>query len=483
MQIQHPTAAVIARTATAQDDITGDGTTSIVLFTGELLKQAAIPLAEGLHPRIIAEGFERARDVTIAHLNKFKVEFKEISRDLMVQVAQTSLRSKVAEDLADHLTEVVVDAVETIMTEEEPADLHMIEIMSMQHQTGMDTRFIRGLVLDHGFRHPLMAKRTENCFILTLNVSLEFEKSTINSGFNYSSAEMHARQVKAERKFTDDRVQKVIDLKERVCVAEKAKYGFMVINQKGIDPISLDMLQRAGIVAVRRAKRRNMERLGRACGGYAVNSVEELAPDCLGFAGLVYEHTLGEDKFTFVEQCKNPTSCTILVKGPNDHTVRQIKDAVRDGLRAVKNLLDDKSLVPGAGAFEISCYNVLQKLRASIPGRAKLGVQAFAEALLVIPKTLASNSGLDVQASIIDLLEAGKKAKVGLDLVTGKPIAPDKLGIWDNTRVKQQFLQLGSMIAIKLLQVDEIIRAGRKMGSKSAGPGPAGGGGDGGDDE
>jgi len=466
MQIQHPTAAIIARTATAQDDITGDGTTSNVLFTGELLHQSARYLEEGLHSRVLVEGIEKARDETLKFLEEFKTEVKgEVDRATMVQVARTSLRTKVHRELADHLTEIVVDAVRAVYTPGQQIDLHMVEIMHMLHQSAFDTKFINGLVLDHGARHPNMSKRSENCFIMIANVSLEYEKSEVNAGFYYKNADERNKLANAERKYTDDKVREIIAFKNSVCVGDKKEYGFIVINQKGIDPMSLDLLQKAGIVGIRRAKRRNMERLAKSCGGYAVNSLEGIDEDCLGFAELVYEHTLGEDKFTFVEGCRNATSCSILIRGPNEYTIRQIKDAVRDGLRAVVNTIEDSSLVAGAAGFEIAAHLNLLNTKSKVAGRAKLGYQAFADALLVIPKTLAANSGLDAQASLIALLEEGSKgAVVGLDVDTGKALLPKQVGIWDNHRVKKQFLHLGSLIAIKLLLVDEVMRAGRKMG-------------------
>jgi T-complex protein 1 subunit zeta len=466
MQIQHPTACIIARTATAQDDITGDGTTSNVLFTGELFKQAERWLDEGLHPRVMVEGYELAKERTMKFLDSYKCEFPEskIDRDLMVQVARTSLRTKLHLELADHLVQIVVDAVCAVHQPGKPLDLHMVEIMHMRHKSEMDTRFVNGLVLDHGARHPDMAKRSENCFILTCNLSLEYEKSMVQAGFHYNSAEQRTKMVAAERKYTDDKVRQVIALKESVC---KNGEGFIVINQKGIDPISLDMLQQAGIVGIRRAKRRNMERLVRACGGIAINSLDDATPECLGHADLVFEHTLGDDKFTFVEGCKNATSCTVLIRAPNDHTIRQIKDAIRDGLRSVKNLLDDQCLIPGAGAFECAAHLHLMEYKKEVKGRAKLGVQAFADALLCIPKVLAENSGLDVQGSIINVLDEQAEGTVcGLDVDTGKPLLPKEVGLWDNYCVKKQFLHLGSLMAIKLLLVDECMRAGRKMGKQ-----------------
>jgi len=177
MTIQHPTASIIARTATAQDDITGDGTTSNVLFTGELLKQCLKYLGENVHPRLLVEGIERAREHILEQFPKFAKEFKEIKRDLMTQVARTALRTKLSEKLADLMTEIVVDAISCIYQPNEPLDLHMIEVMSMRHKSAYDTQFVNGIVLDHGARHPDMAKRSENCKIFICNVSLEYEKN------------------------------------------------------------------------------------------------------------------------------------------------------------------------------------------------------------------------------------------------------------------------------------------------------------------
>jgi T-complex protein 1 subunit zeta len=175
------------------------------------------------------------------------------------------------------------------------------------------------------------------------------------------------------------------------------------MNQKGIDSVALDMLAIEGIFALRRAKRRNMERLTLACGGNPVNSFDDLEASCLGWAGKVREETLGEDKFTFVEEVRAGKSCTILIRGPNKHTLDQIKDAVRDGLRAAQMAMEDGCLVPGAGAFEMAAYRMLMRRKSAVQVRAKLGVEAFANAMLIIPKTLAENSGFDVQDSILSI--------------------------------------------------------------------------------
>ena len=178
-----------SRASTAQDDMTGDGTTSTVLIIGELLKQAELYISEGLHPRIIAEGYDLARLEALKVLEDFKMPI-EINRKTLLDVARTSLRTKLHSKLADLLTDVCVDSILTIRQEDKPVDLHMVELMEMQHKTSTDTQLVKGIVMDHGSRHPDMPKKLENVYILTCNVSMEYEKSEVNSGFFYKTAEV-----------------------------------------------------------------------------------------------------------------------------------------------------------------------------------------------------------------------------------------------------------------------------------------------------
>lgn len=473
MQIQNPTAVMIARAATAQDDITGDGTTSVVLMVGELLKQADRFIQEGLHPRVIVDGYDMAKDETLKFLDSFKVT-REIDRELLLSVARTSLSTKINKALAEQLTPSIVDAVLAIQRAPEKPDLHMIEIMKMQHRTASDTQLIRGLALDHGARHPDMPKRVENAYILTLNVSLEYEKSEINSGFYYNSAEQRDKLVASERRFVDDKLKKIVALKNQVC-GDDPKKSFVVINQKGIDPLSLDVLVKNGILALRRAKRRNMERLQLVCGGHAQNSVEDLEPSVLGWAGLVYEHTLGEEKYTFVEEVKDPKSVTLLIKGPNQHTITQITDAVRDGLRSVYNTIVDNCVVPGAGSFQVAASQHLMSdvFQKQIKGKAKNGIEAFAKALLIIPKTLAANSGHDIQDALAALQDEHTDGNVvGLDLTTGEPMDPVQEGVFDSYRVLRNSISSSAGITSNFLLCDELLKA-RQMSRQGA---PGGGG-------
>lgn len=462
MQIQNPTSSMIARAASTQDEVCGDGTTSTVLIIGELLKKSEHLLVEGLHPRVIVDGFNCAGDELSQWIETQKMEVNP-DRHLLVSVAQCCLLTKLREKVASNLAEIVSEAVLTIKKPNEAIDLHMVEIMSlMSVYGGKGSRLVKGLVLDHGTRHPDMPKQLKNAYILTCNVSMEHEKSEVNSGFFYSNAEQREKMVTAERAVVDERVRKIIALKKSVC--EGTDRSFVVINQKGIDPLSLDLLAREGIMALRRAKRRNMERLTLACGGIPVSSVDDLSEDVLGYAGRVFEEVHEDEKYTFVEDVKNPFSCTVLLRGSNKHTIAQMKDALRDGLRAVKNTLDDGTVLPGAGAFEVAAHAHLKKFaETTVQGKMKLGVLAYADALLIIPKTLAESSGFDALETIVKLQEEHAKGQsAGVDIETGNSLDAAANHIYDNYVVKKQMLSLSSVISTQLLLVDEILRAGRE---------------------
>lgn len=481
MQIQHPTAVMIARAATAQDEITGDGTTTVILLVGELLKQAERFISEGVHPRVIVDGFEVARETSLEFLDQFKQKVASFDREFLLQIARSSLSTKVTPELADVLTPIVTDAVLTVKEENQRnLDLHMIEIMTMQHGSARDTELIKGLVLDHGARHPDMPKNVKNAHILILNVSLEYEKTEVNSGFFYSSAEQREKLVASERKFVDDKLRKIIELKNEVCPLNSDQ-GFVIINQKGIDPMSLDVLAKNGILALRRAKRRNMERLQLICGGEAQNSVDDLTPEVLGYAGSVYENSIGEDKFTYVTECKDPRAASILIKGSNSHSLQQTKDAIRDGLRAVANVIKDESILPGAGAYWMSCNDYLlhsDETKKILKGKNKSGIKAFAEALLIIPKTLAANAGLDQLDTISNCQDEIIDGHiVGVDLKSGEPMDPTVEGIWDSYRVVRNAVSAATGIASNLLLCDELLKAGRSSLKEGGGQpgGPPGG--------
>ncbi len=471
MSIIHPTAQMIARAATAQDDTVGDGSSSNVLFIGELFMQSFRYVTEGIHVSHLVDGIELAKKKSLEFLEQCKYKPEKIDREFLLNAARTALRTKLPIKLADQMTEIVTDAVLTIK-KDTGIDLHMVEIMHQNQKMSTDTKLIKGLVLDHGGRHPSMPKRLENCYILNCNVSLEYENTEVHSKLIYSNAEQREKLLKSEHKATDDLCRKIIALKREVCDSEEGKKNnrhFVVINQKGIDPLSLDMLAREGILGLRRAKKRNAERLILACGGNAVNSFDDLTVNDLGQADLIYEEQIDEEKYTYIEGVKNPQSCTILVRAASGYEINQIKEAIRDGLRAVKNVFDDESIIPGAGAFEIACSEVLKEYAKSkdVEGKKYYGVNAFAEALLVIPKAVSENAGVDAQESIINASRAylENKKLMGIDINdNGKPINPVDHGIFDNYCVKKSMLNISPVLTQQFLMVDEIIRAGKHAG-------------------
>jgi T-complex protein 1 subunit zeta len=439
----------------------------------------------------------------------------------------------------------VVEAIQTIYTpassgREQPLDLNRIEILTLPRNAAADSRLVKGLVLDHGNRHPDMPSHLHGgsganggvVYIMTCNISLEYEQTETQATFVYQTAEEREKLVESERQWLDERCRKIVAFKRSVCDAGNdiggGKKHFCIINQKGVDPLSLDMFAKEGILCLRRAKRRNMERLVLAVGGSVILSLEdELTVDMLGQAGSVRVVSYGGDdnKYTFIEDCrpldhleKNKSdddkdqhsspaslnkSCTLLLQGPNSLTVHQIQDAVKDGLRSVKNAVEDAALIPGGGALELACHEYLMNVVApATPGKPKVGIQAYAQALLVIPKTLAANSGFDVQEAILAMQEeyrqttmasAGEGTKtttsdgatytipklqydlaVGFSCKTGEPMLSAEEGVWDNVRVKRQSLYLATVLANQLLLVDEVMRAGKQMGRQP----PQGGGDD-----
>eukprot|EP01029_Cantina_marsupialis_P008108 TRINITY_DN1937_c0_g1_i1.p1 TRINITY_DN1937_c0_g1~~TRINITY_DN1937_c0_g1_i1.p1 ORF type:complete len:553 (+),score=199.66 TRINITY_DN1937_c0_g1_i1:54-1661(+) len=459
--LAQPTVVMIARNATAMDDTTGDGTISVIILVCELLHRCSEIIREGLHPRACANGIELAAAEAMKFLESYKQDGMDDEK--LYQVALSSIQTKLDAKLSEQFAKIVVEAVKIVKREDQPIDLHMVERMHIVQLFAQDSRLVRGLVMDHGRRHPDMPSHLENAHVLTLNVSLEYEKSEYDAKMVFSTAEEREKMVESERRFVDDKVRKIIEFKRHVCKPDeegKVK-NFFICNQKGIDPLSLDMLAKEGILAIRRAKRRNMERVPLACGGVCVNSVDDLDESILGYAGAISELTLGDNKYTTIEDVRHPHSCTVLIKGPNEHTIAQIKGAVRDGLRAVKNAMEANALVPGGAAFELDLHKHLMEYAKTVSGKAKLGIISFAESLLAIPKQLAANSGFDVQDTLIKLQDSLGEKSVGLDVYSGECMTPEDHGVWDNVVVKGQMIQLARTLTPQLLLVDEVMRCGR----------------------
>lgn len=433
MMIQHPTASMLSRICSSIDETLGDGSSSnLIVATSLIYLSEKYILYENIHPRIITQGFDIAKGILLEFLDSMKIPVnieENFDKELLYNVCKTCIRTKLPICLADKLADDLVESIKIIYKPTKQIDLHMIEIMDIKRNMSINTKLVRGMVLDHGCRHPNMPNKLTKCFILVLNVSLEYEKSEVFSSFVYSNAEDRDKLVESERKFTDDKVKKIIELK-KILVEKKFKetneiYNFAVFNQKGIDPISLDLLAKENIMALRRIKRRNLERIVLCCGGNPCNNVYDLTEEDVGYAGLVYEISINDEKYTFIEEVQNPKSCTIFIQAPNDYTIKQIKDAIRDGLRSIKNVIDDKCVLSGAGSFEIMAYCKLKDEEKKIKGKQKFALDIYANSLLNIPKVLLENSGLDIHQTlfnVIDKYNEDRSEPLGLDLDTGEPI-------------------------------------------------------------
>ena len=269
----------------------------------------------------------------------------------------------------------------------------MIEIMSLESQIEFESRFIKGIVLDHGSRHIGMPTILNDTFILLCNISLEYEKTEFDSEFTFSSIDKQEKLSFREREYVDKKVKKIIQLKRSIC--KNTKKNFLIINQKGIDMVSLDIFSKEGILAIRRAKRKNMERISLMCSAIPINSVDDIKADVLGYAGIVYEQIVGEEKYTFIENVSNPFSGTILIKGRNFFLKQQIKDAVKSSLATLKSFISDKCVLIGGGQIELASYNHLISYSELIKGKKKFGILALALGILSIPKIISENSGDD----------------------------------------------------------------------------------------
>jgi len=393
MQIQNPTASLIAKTVITQKSYIGDGATSTIILIGEALRNIEKYLEKGVHPQVLCDGI----DLTRMEIEKWlpsKVIDKTLDRKTLLNCAKTVIETKIKKNLCNKFANIAVDAVLTICNEGKIMDLERIEMLQINTRTESDSKWIRGIVLDHGARHPDMPKIIHNAFILLCNVNLEYERPTTNSTINYDSIEDREKISLNERELIDKRVKNIIQLKRSVCMGKNR--GFVLINQKGIDPISLDLLSKEGILGIRRAKRKNLERIALLCNCIPINSIHNLNSNVLGFSGIVYEQIIGEEKYTFFENVSNPFSGTIIVKGRSSFIRKQIETSIYNAIKTLKLGIQDRGFLRGAGGIELMLQQHLLTFSTKIPGKKKYGVRAVANAIASIPKTLFENSGLKI---------------------------------------------------------------------------------------
>lgn len=451
IDVQHPAAKMMVEVAKAQDDEVGDGTTTAVIIAGELLRKAEELLDQKIHPTVIVSGYKKAADKAEEILNSIAMDVKPNDRETLLKIANTSMNSKVIAGAREHLAQIAVDAMLQVAEEKDgkfEADRDMVNILKKQGKSLLETELVKGMVIDKEVVHPAMPKRVKNAKIALVDASLEVEKTEFDAEIRITDPSQMKMFLEEEQKILKGMAEKI-----------SASGANVLFCQKGIDDLAQHFLAKAGIMAVRRVKKSDMEKLAKATGAKIVTNLDDLSPQVLGEAGLVEEVKIGEDKVVYVRDCKNPKAVTIVVRGGTEHVVDEAERALNDALCVVRDAIEDQKMIPGGGAAEVEVARQLRKFAESIGGREQLAIEAFADAVEIVPKTLAENSGHDPLDVLVALRARHEKdgTKIGLNIQTGKPDDMVKLGVLEPLRVKKHAIKSASEAASMILRIDDVI--------------------------
>jgi len=467
MQIEHPSAKMIVEVAKTQEDEVGDGTTTAVVLAGELLKNAEDLLDQEVHPTIIARGYRLAESKAQEILNQMAENITEKDTDLLIKIATTAMTGKGAESSKDKLSLIAVEAVRSVMEivgSTKSIDRENIKIEKKVGASVDDSELIKGIVMDKERVHSGMPRSVSQARIALIDSAIEIKNTEIDAKIQITDPSQMQAFIDQEEKMLRNKVEKIA-----------ASGANVVICQKGIDDIAQHFLAKKGIYAVRRAKESDMEALARATGAKIVSNLDDLSKDDLGAAGVVEEVKIGDEEMTYVKNCKNPKSVTILVRGGTEHVVDEVKRAMEDAIGDVAAALRNGKIVAGAGAPEIELAKELRKYAESLSGREQLAVEAFADSVEVIPRTLAENAGIDPIDSLTELRAAhDKKQKwAGIDVFSGKVMDAWKRGVIEPLKIKTQAVSSAAEVAVMILRIDDVIAGGSK--GDSGGHMPPGG--------
>jgi len=420
MDIEHPAAKMMVEVAKTQDDEVGDGTTSAVVIAGELLKKAEELLEQDVHPTVITLGYRQAAEKAQEFLQTIVKDVKATDKDILTKIAGTAMTGKNAEASKDKLCDLIVRAITLVADKDGTVDTENVKVEKRVGGAIEDSEIIEGMLIDKERVHPAMPKTVENAKILLLNAAVEYKKTEVDAEISITAPDQLQLFLDEEEKMIKGIVDKIV------------KSGANVLFcQKGIDDIAQHYLAKAGVFAVRRVKKSDMEKLARATGGAIISSIDAISKTELGSAGLIEERKVGSgDAMVFVEKCKNPKAVSIIIKGGTEHVVDELGRALEDALRVVGCVVEDKKVVAGGGAPEVELALRLKEYAATQGGRIQLAIDAFASALEVIPRTLAENAGLDPIDKLVDLRAAHEKGKktYGLDVFKGEPVDMWKAG-------------------------------------------------------
>ncbi len=467
MDIEHPAAKMMVEIAKTQDAEVGDGTTTAVVIAAELLKNAEGLLTQGVHPTVIAEGYRMAAAKALVMVEGFAITVKPTDTAMLKKIAETALSGKNPEVSKDRLCDILVKALTFVTDPDGKVDIAHINVEKKVGGSVDDTNLIEGMVIDKERAHPSMPKSVKNAQILLLNAALEFKKTEVNAKINISTPGQAQAFLDEEEHMVHTMVNKVV------------KSGATVLFcQKGIDDVAQHYLAKAGILAIRRLKKSDIENLARATGANIVNSIDAITPKDLGTAGFVEERKVSGDEMIYVSKCKDPKAVSIIVRGGTEHVVDELERAIHDALMVVSVVIEGKKIVAGGGAPETELSLQLRRYASQEGGRVQLAIEAFAASLEVIPRSLAENAGLDPIDMLVAIRAAheGGKKNFGLDVNVGKPVDMLRAGVVEPLRVKTQAISSAAEAAVMILRIDDVIASSRS-GSPGGGMPPGGMGG------
>ena len=473
MDIQHPAAKMMVEVAQTQEEEVGDGTTTAVVLAGELLKQAEDLLDQEIHPTVITRGYRMARQRSTEILDDISEEVSLADEDTLQKVAMTSMTGKSAEASRDYLAEIAVKAVRQVAEEKEDhilIDKDMVKVEKKEGGTIDETELVQGVILDKEKVHGGMPDSVEDANIALLNSPIEVKETETDAEINISDPSQMKNFVEQEEE----------QLKEMVEALDEAGAN-VVLCQKGIDDMAQHYLAKKDIFAIRRVSTSDLDNLAKATGANIVTSITDIDSDDLGNAGTVEERIIGGDSMTFINDCPEAKSVSILIRGGTEHVVDEIERAMEDAIGGVGSALRNGRVVGGGGATEVELAQELRDYADSVGGREQLAINAFADSLEVIPRTLAENAGFDPIDTLVDLRNKHDDGEVwaGLDVSSGKSEKLFDKGVVEPKQTKTQAVQSASESAEMILRIDDVISASGfdadDMGGGDNAGGPPGG--------
>ena len=471
MNIEHPAAKMIVEVAKTQENEIGDGTTTAVVLAGELLKNAETLLDQEVHPAVIARGYRLAESKAQEILNEMAEKISPDNEEILKRIAVTAMTGKGAEYSKDTLALLAVKAVKMV-AEEGNIDKDNIKIEKRTGGSVDDSELIKGIVIDKEKLSPNMPRTVKNAKIALIDREIEIKKTEFEAKIEIVNPEQLQAFMDQEEKMLRDMVDKIADAGATV-----------MLCQKGVDDVAVHFFAKKGIYAVRRISESDMKKIAKATGAKISTNLKDLSKDDLGFAGTVEGRKVGDEEYTYIIDCKNPKAVTLLIRGGTEHVTNEIERAVTDAVGDVEAALKTGMVVAGAGAPETELAMQLRKYAETLSGREQLAVQAFADAMEVIPRTLVENAGLDPIDMMTDLKAAhSKKQKwAGIDVFSGKVMDAWKKGVIEPLKIKTQAISSASEVAIMVLRIDDVIASSGK-GDKMPQMPPGGMGGMGGMD-